>query len=38
MLGLLMTVSHRPLAVLSGFVAGQAVMILARLYLQLRIK
>ena len=38
MLGLLRTVSHRPLAVLSGFVAGQAVMILARLYLQLRIK
>ena len=38
MLGLLMTVSHRPLAVLSGFVAGQAVMILARLYLQLRRK
>jgi len=37
-LGLLMAFSHGPLAVLSGFVAGQAVMIIARLYLQLRIK
>lgn len=38
MLGLLMVVSHSPLAVLGGFVAGQTVMMIARLYLQLRIK
>lgn len=38
MLGLLMTVSHRPLAILGGFVAGQTAMMIARLYLQLRIR
>lgn len=38
MLGLLMAVSHSPLAVLGGFVAGQIVMMVSRLYLQLRIR
>lgn len=37
-LGLAMAVTKHPLAVLGGFVSGQAVMILTRLYLQFRFR
>lgn len=38
LLGLVMAVIKYPLAALGGFVSGQAVMILARLYLQFRFR
>lgn len=37
-LGLLMVTTRMPLAILGGFVAGQATMIFTRLYLQLRVR
>lgn len=38
LLALAMALSRLPLAVIGGFVAGQAVMIITRLYLQFRIR
>lgn len=38
LLALAMAMSRLPLAVISGFVAGQAVMMITRLYLQFRIR